>query len=110
MGLKGTSALFRFGFLFWSLLAPFQSSAQSAGAFSGVVIDSAGKPVANAGISARSVADGHSDDVQTDASGRYTVSGLAAGEYVVSAFANGLRIQSPRLTLAGCVFCAFSRP
>lgn len=99
MRLKEISALCGIVLLILSLAVPVQSLAQALASFSGVVTDSAGKPVANVRVSVRSVATGQTFNAQTDASGKYTVPSLAAGEYQVSASANGLSVQSARLTL-----------
>jgi hypothetical protein len=87
------------GFLILFFLVPIQVQSQTRTAFSGVVTDSAGNPAANAKVTVKSVATGQSVDVQTDASGKYIVPDLAPGDYLVSAAANGLSVQSAPVTL-----------
>ena len=76
-----------------SMLPGVASAASTTGSFTGVVTDRQGLPVA--GICVGAVNSGLPDAV-TDASGVYTVSGLAAGVYRAEAFdcSHGIYVQS----------------
>ena len=67
---------------------------------SGTVIDSAGKAVPNAKITARNLSTGGSMNAQADASGAYTVPNLPAGDYEISASAEGFGAIPARVSLA----------
>ena len=58
--------------------------AQGAGAVSGLVSDSEGRPLAGVSVSV-----GRGPVAVTDSAGRYTVMGLAVGEYEASAYTLG---------------------
>ncbi len=74
--------------------------AQEASArLSGTVTDSSGKVLPNAKVSVKNLSTGQSTDTQADSAGAYTVSNLAAGDYEVSASAEGMGSASGRLTL-----------
>ncbi len=69
--------------------SPAQASPSGSGAVHGVVV-SAGQPVAQAAVSVRAAADSTvAGSASTDASGRFRVSGLSEGRYLVSATAVG---------------------
>jgi len=56
---------------------------------SGTITDASGKPVANVSVSVKNLGGGPSAEAQTDSDGRYGVANLGAGDYEVSAAANG---------------------
>jgi hypothetical protein len=97
---KAKSVVIALGLLLLFQTPPVRMQAQTATGFSGAITDAAGNGVASAKISAKNIATGQSFETQTDASGKYAVSGLPPGDYQVSASANGLIVQSGRLTLA----------
>jgi hypothetical protein len=75
--------------------------AQDAGAtVNGRVTDSSGNPVANTIVVIRNSVTGASTEAQTDAAGMYSVPGLAAGDYEVSASAEGIGSNASKITLA----------
>lgn len=65
----------------------------------GSVTDSAGKVLPNVKISVKNLATGESITTQTDSSGRYSLSNLAAGDYEVSAPADGANPSTKKVTL-----------
>jgi hypothetical protein len=69
-------------------------------AVSGVVTNQSGAPVAQATVSVKNTANNQTASVQTDAAGKYTVAGLAAGVYEVTAAGQGLGAPPVRVTLA----------
>lgn len=72
------------------VLASISLNAQDSSAtLSGTVTDAAAKPVANAKVSIKNSATGDTSDTQTDTNGRFSFSNLAAGDYEVSAAADG---------------------
>jgi hypothetical protein len=82
------------------LLLPSSLYAQaSAATLSGTVTDPSGKPVADAKVSVKNVASGQSYDALTDPDGHYSVSNLAAGDYEVTASAEGIGAASAKVTL-----------
>ncbi len=56
---------------------------------SGTITNASGKPVANVSVSVKNLSGGPSAEAQTDSDGHYSVANLAAGDYEVSAAANG---------------------
>jgi len=56
---------------------------------SGTITDASGKPVANVSVSVKNLGGGPSAEAQTDSDGHYSVANLSAGDYEVSAAANG---------------------
>jgi len=75
--------------------------AQDGGAtLSGKVTDSSGNPVVNTKVVIQNSVTGESTEAQTDASGVYSVSGLAAGDYEVSVSVEGAGGDVSKVTLA----------
>lgn len=66
---------------------------------SGTVTDSAGKVLPNAKITVRNLSTGQSTETQADSAGLYSVSNLAAGDYEVSATAEGMSTAFEKMTL-----------
>jgi hypothetical protein len=73
--------------LFGIPLANAQSNAGAASTISGSVLDVSGKPIPGADISAKSESSGLQRIVVADQSGKFSISGLAAGLYTVEASA-----------------------
>jgi hypothetical protein len=67
---------------------------------SGTVTDSGGRVVANAKVVVKNLSTGESSDTLADSAGLYSVSNLAAGDYEVSASAEGMSGQAAKVTLA----------
>ena len=86
------------------VLLPFLPSvslfAQNPGTLTGKVADSAGKPVANAAVSAKYSTMSVSTNVQSDANGNYSLPDLAPGDYELSASAEGLTSAPVKVTLS----------
>jgi Carboxypeptidase regulatory-like domain len=83
------------------LVASGPALAQSSGAtISGTVASSSQAALANATVSARNVTTGQVTDARTDASGRYSLAGLAPGDYEISISAEGFDAHTERVTLA----------
>ncbi len=75
--------------------------AQDGGAtLSGKVTDSSGNPVVNTKVVIQNSVTGESTEARTDASGVYSVSGLAAGDYEVSVSVEGAGGNVSKVTLA----------
>ena len=70
------------------------------GSLSGAVADSSGRAIAGATISVKSLATGQGTEARSDSSGRYAVSGLAAGAYTVAIAAPGFQASTTTVTLA----------
>ncbi len=70
---------------------PASADAQdyTSGAIIGTVTDAKGAPVAGAAVSLTSKAQGQTRTLTSDANGRFTATGLPAGEYDVTVTANG---------------------
>jgi len=66
---------------------------------SGTVTDSTGKVLPNAKISVKNLYTGQSTEAQADASGAYAIPNLAAGDYEVSASAEGIGSAVAKVTL-----------
>ena len=81
-----------------SLHSPLR--AQTGATLSGTVTNPAGAAVADARVSVKNVTSGQTVEAQTNASGVYTVSNLAAGEYEVSSTVDGLAVAPIRVTVA----------
>jgi iron complex outermembrane receptor protein len=73
------------------------SAQQTASKIAGTLADAQGKAVANAVVSAINQSSGATKSTHSDASGAYSIDGLAAGKYSVSATAVGL--ASPARTV-----------
>jgi hypothetical protein len=72
----------------------------AASSLSGVVTDSSGKSLSNVKVVVKNLSSGQSSEALTDASGRYTVANLAAGDYEVSASVEGIGSALVKVTLA----------
>ena len=66
---------------------------------SGTVTDSTGKLLPNAKIIVKNSSTGQATETQTDSAGLYTVHNLAAGDYEVSASADGIGTAVAKVTL-----------
>lgn len=66
---------------------------------SGTITDSFGQVLANAKVTVRNSFTGQTTETQTDSAGLYTVPNLAAGEYEVSASADGIGAAVAKVTL-----------
>jgi hypothetical protein len=81
-------------------LAANPLNAQEANAtLSGTVTDASGKILPKAKVSVKSLYTGQSTETQTDPSGAYTIPNLAAGDYEVSASAEGIGTGVAKVTL-----------
>jgi hypothetical protein len=67
---------------------------------SGTVADSSGKVLSNAKVIVKNSSTGQPTETQTDAEGQYSVSNLPAGDYEVSASADGIGTGVAKITLA----------
>ena len=67
---------------------------------SGTVADSSGKVLSNAKVIVKNSSTGQATETQTDAEGQYSVSNLPAGDYEVSASADGIGTGVAKITLA----------
>lgn len=75
--------------------------AQGGGAVvSGVVTNQSGAPVAQAAVSLKNLATGQAASARSDAAGHYTLTGVAPGDYEVSASAPGMPAKTVKLTVA----------
>lgn len=85
------------------VLTSISLNAQDSSApLSGTVADASGKPVTNAKVSIKSSTTGDTSETQTDSSGHYSFSNLAAGDYEISASADGATSSPTKVTvLAG---------
>ena len=67
---------------------------------SGTVTDSSGKVISNAKVTVKSAATGQTVETQSDADGHYVVSNLSAGDYDVTASAEGIGSVAAKATIA----------
>jgi hypothetical protein len=94
-----TAKLF-FGLILISVLTANPLRAQDAqSTLSGSVTDSAGKVLPGAKVIVKNVSTGQSTEVQSDSAGGYSLSNLAAGDYEVSASADGMSVPAAKVTL-----------
>lgn len=77
--------------------------AQTTTSVSGMVKDDTGKPVPNAKISLKNVSNGKTAETQSDAQGNYHFEGVAAGQYEVSATAEGFSAKTTSISLSGAL-------
>ena len=75
--------------LFAQAFTPHAFAQTSTGTVTGIVTDSAGKPVAKAHIALQSVSGASAGNATTDPSGRFSVAGVAPGTYAVDVAAPG---------------------
>lgn len=66
---------------------------------SGTITDSSGKPIPNAKVTVKNTASGQSTETQADSAGLFTVPHLAAGDYEVSASADGIGTAVAKVTM-----------
>jgi Carboxypeptidase regulatory-like domain len=66
---------------------------------SGTITDSAGKVLPNAKLTVKNLSNGQSTETQADSAGLYSVPNLAAGDYEVSASADGIGTAAAKITL-----------
>ena len=97
--MKLSAAKLALGGLALHLFAMNPLWSQATAALSGIVADSAGKPVAHAQVSARNATTGQAAQAETDASGRYQFSNLTPGDYEVSATADGYTTSATKVSL-----------
>ncbi|HEY6389122.1 MAG TPA: carboxypeptidase-like regulatory domain-containing protein [Candidatus Acidoferrum sp.] len=84
------------GFLLTSSCLVAQESTST---LSGTITDAGGKALANVKVSVKNVASGQSSEIQTDVNGRYSLEGLAAGDYEVTAALEGIGSVVAKITL-----------
>ena len=84
------------------VLTSYSLYAQGSGAaLSGTVLDSSGKTVPDAKVSAKNVSTGESAATLTHADGHYSFANLAAGDYEVSSSVEGVGIAVAKVALSG---------
>lgn len=83
--------------LFWS--ATTVIGQEPGGTLSGTVTDAFGKPVANVDLAAKNLSTQRSTQAQSDRSGHYRFSGLPAGDYEVTASADGFAGSTSKVTI-----------
>lgn len=99
---KAAKIVFGVWILLFVFLTPNLLRAQMAAVtLSGTITDSSGKVVPNAKISIKDLKTGQSTEAQTNSAGLYNVSNLAAGDYAVSASAQGFGTKIAKVTLTG---------
>ena len=86
--------------LIFSVASSFLYAQESTATLSGTVADSSGKALAHVTVSVKNVATGQTSDAESDADGHYSVANLAAGEYEVSASAEGVGSTSAKVVMA----------
>ena len=90
---KAVVWLFAVGTLTQAGLAPLYAQG-SAGTIAGTVLDQAGKTMEGATVKAKSDATTVAGSATTDAEGRFSITGLAAGTYTVETSAPGFALNS----------------
>jgi len=86
----------------WFALCLSAAKAQNTTAdLSGTINDASGAPVPNAKVSLKNLTTGQSNEVQADARGKYHFSGLAPGQYEVSASAEGFNPKTTTVSVTG---------
>jgi Carboxypeptidase regulatory-like domain len=92
--------IFAVGLLLFVLVAESLQAQESGATLSGSITNNLGATVANAKITVRNLATGTSTEAETGAMGAYSITGLAPGEYEVSASAEGFTPKVSKVTLA----------
>jgi Carboxypeptidase regulatory-like domain len=88
------------GILLFSCLAGVTLRAQASGAaLSGTIVDTSGKVVVGAKLSAKNLATAQSVEAQTDSAGNYAVANLAPGDYEITVRAEGFSSNVAKLTI-----------
>ncbi len=88
------------GFVLISVLTAHPLRAQDAlPTLSGTVTDSAGRVLPGAKVTVKNLSTGQSTEVQSDSTGLYSVSNLAAGDYEVSALAERMSAPAAKVTI-----------
>ena len=84
-----------------AVMAPTAAMAQdyTSGALSGTVTDASGKPIAGATVTIVSKAQGVTTNVTSDSKGLFHVASMAAGDYDVTANANGYQAYKGTATI-----------
>jgi len=85
-----------------AILVPTAAEAQdyTSGALAGTVTDASGKPIAGAKVTLVSKAQGITTTVTSDANGLFHVASLAAGDYDITADANGYQAYKGTATIS----------
>jgi iron complex outermembrane recepter protein len=86
--------------LFLTALEAKTMEGQTGASVSGAVVDPRGDALANTKVDVKNVATGVEQHAVTDAQGRYTFTGLAAGKYTVRVSASGFALSRTDVTLA----------
>lgn len=92
---------FAFSVSFPADVAAQDASAQqeTGGSVSGAVTTSSGQPAANAKITVKNLSTGETTEAQADSSGRYEVPKLAAGDYEITATADGAGTATLKISI-----------
>jgi hypothetical protein len=89
-----------YGFVLISVLTANPLRAQDAlPTLSGTVTDSAGRVLPGAKVTVKNLSTGQSTEAQSDSTGLYSVSNLAAGDYQVSALAERMSAPAAKVTI-----------
>ncbi len=89
--------------LFMTVAAAGFSAAQAT-TLSGIVVDQLGGPIAGAAVSVVDLTTNDKHVTQSDAAGRYALSGLAAGDYMLTVTTAGFEPYTQRVVLSGAAF------
>jgi hypothetical protein len=101
MNPKVAKLVFGARILLFAFLLSVPSQAQDAGAtVSGAITDASGAAVPNAKISIKNVSGGQSTETQSDSSGHYNATDLAAGVYEIAVSAEGYSTNILKVTVA----------